>query len=74
VNAAAGSRKVEYGAETVTGLYRATKKDEHGKMRPKPFDASGEVDAYVLLEKNRHGAGGRVDLRFDGALQTWREV
>jgi len=73
VNAAAGSRKVEYGAETVIGLYRATEKDENGKPRPKPFDAAGEVDAHVLIEKNRHGAGGRVDLRFHGALQRFTE-
>lgn len=74
VNAAAGSRKVEYGAETVMGLYRKTEKDEHGKARPVGFDAAGEVDAHVLLEKNRHGAGGRVNLRFHGALQCFAEA
>jgi replicative DNA helicase len=74
VNAAAGSRKIEYGAETVWGLYRETEKDEHGKQRPKPFDAAGEVEAHLAIEKNRHGAGGRVELRFHGALQQWREV
>lgn len=74
VNAAAGSRKVEYGAETVLGLYRETEKDEHGKSRPKAFDASGEAGAHVTIEKNRHGSGGRVELRFHGALQTFREA
>lgn len=74
VNAAAGSRKVEYSAETVTGLYRKLDKDEHGKLRPAPFDATGEVDAHVLLEKNRHGSGGRVNLRFHGALQRFTEA
>ena len=74
VNSAAGSRKVEYGAETVMGLYRKTEKDENGKPRPAPFDATGEVDAHVLLEKNRHGAGGRVNLRFNGALQRFTEA
>jgi replicative DNA helicase len=73
VNAAAGSRKVEYGAETVFGLHRATVKDEYGRQRPKGFDASGEADVHLLIEKNRHGAGGRVDLRFHGALQRFRE-
>ena len=74
VNAAAGSRKVEYGAETVLGLYRETTKGDDGKPRPKPFDATGEVGAHVLIEKNRHGAGGRVDLRFHGALQRFTEA
>jgi replicative DNA helicase len=73
VNSAAGSRKVEYGAETVMGLYRDTVK-ENGRERPKPFDATGEVDAWVSLEKNRHGAGGRVALRFHGALQRFTEA
>jgi replicative DNA helicase len=74
VNAAAGSRKVEYGAETVTGLYRETEKDENGRVRPAPFNAAGEVAAHVVLEKNRHGAGGRVNLRFHGALQRFTEA
>lgn len=74
VNAAAGSRKIEYGAETVWGLYRETETDEHGKPRPKGFDAAGEVGAHLAIEKNRHGAGGRVALRFHGALQQWREA
>lgn len=74
VNAGAGSRKIEYGAETVMGLHRKTEKDEHGTPRPAPFDATGEVDAHVILEKNRHGAGGRVNLRFHGALQRFTEA
>jgi replicative DNA helicase len=75
INAAAGSRKIEYGAETVWGLYRETVTEEDGKTkRPKPFDAAGEVGAHLAIEKNRHGAGGRVALRFHGALQQWCEV
>ena len=75
VNAAAGSRKIEYGAESVWGLYRETETDETTrKPRPKPFDAAGEVGAHIAIEKNRSGSGGRVALRFHGALQTWREV
>ena len=75
VNAAAGSRKIEYGAETVWGLYRETETDEQThRPRPKGFDAAGEVGAHLAIEKNRHGAGGRVALRFHGALQQWREA
>jgi replicative DNA helicase len=78
VNAAAGSRKIEYGAETVWGLYRATEADPEDptgrKRRPKPFDNTGEVGAHLAIEKNRHGAGGRVALRFHGAQQQWREA
>jgi replicative DNA helicase len=78
VNAAAGSRKIEYGAETVWGLYRETEtltaEDGSKTTGPKPFDAGGEVGAHVTIEKNRHGPGGRVALRFHGALQQWREA
>ena len=75
VNAAAGSRKVEYGAETVLGLYRETIKDGQGRdtHRPKPFDAAGEVGAHITIEKNRHGAGGRLELRYCGRLQKFSE-
>ena len=76
VNAAAGSRKIEYGAETVLGLYRETAKDANGKdtNRPKPFDAAGEVGAHITIEKNRHGAGGRFEMRYCGRLQKFSEV
>lgn len=74
VNAAAGSRKVEYGAETVLGLYRKSERDAQGRMRPVAFDAAGEAEAHIVIEKNRHGAGESVELRFCGRLQRFREA
>jgi replicative DNA helicase len=66
VNAGAGSRKIEYGAETVIDLER----DQDARE-----DAAGEVPVTVKLAKNRNGAAGRkVELRFHGALQRFREV
>lgn len=78
VNAAAGSRKIEYGGETLLGLHRKTEKnpdDPTGKTyRPVQFDGAGEAPSYLLIEKNRHGGGGRVELKFCGRLQRFREV
>jgi replicative DNA helicase len=66
MNAAAGTRKIEYGAETVLDLARDP------EDRP---DAHGEVPVKLVFAKNRNGAAGKpVDLRFHGALQRFREV
>jgi replicative DNA helicase len=64
VNAGAGSRKIEYGAESVIDLERDADSRE---------DAQGEVPVTLKLSKNRNGAAGRkIDLRFHGALQQFR--
>lgn len=65
LSAGAGSRKIEYGAETVLDMER-----EPGKRE----NAAGEVEVAVKFAKNRHGAAGKkVELMFHGALQKFRE-
>lgn len=66
LSAGAGTRKIEYGAETVIQLRRGTDERE---------DAGGEVAIDISLEKNRHGASGKVaEVMFHGALQRFRET
>lgn len=66
LSAGAGSRKIEYGAETVLDLERA----EGARA-----DAQGEVEIKAKLCKNRHGAAGKsIALRFHGALQRFQEI
>jgi replicative DNA helicase len=63
VNAGAGSRRIEYGAETVLDLDRDPEARE---------DAGGEVPITIKLAKNRHGPAGRkIETRFHGALQRF---
>lgn len=65
LSAGAGTRKIEYGAETVLDLERDLTKRE---------DVAGEVEITVKFAKNRHGAAGKkVTLWFHGALQKFRE-
>jgi len=65
LNAAASSRKFEYGAEAVFDLNRP---------KETPPDAAGEVPVELTLQKNRNGATGKkISLRFHGALQRFRE-
>lgn len=65
LSAGAGSRKIEYGAETVFDLDAKEAALE---------DASGEKAVVLTIRKNRHGPpGGQVPLRFHGALQRFRE-
>lgn len=65
LSAGAGTRKIEYGAETVLDMERDPAKRE---------DAAGEVEITVKFAKNRHGAAGKkVNLFFHGALQKFRE-
>jgi len=60
----AGTRKIEYSAESVIEL--DSDGDGKGKL---------EVDVKLKLSKNRNGEKGRpVNLVFHGALQTFREV
>ncbi len=66
MSAGAGSRKIEYGAETVLDLERA----EGARA-----DAQGEVEIKAKLCKNRHGAAGKsIALKFHGALQRFQEA
>jgi replicative DNA helicase len=63
---AAGSRKFEYGGESVLSLSRD--KDAAG-------DAAGDAPVTLLIEKNRNGAPGKkIKLLFNGALQRFREA
>ncbi len=42
--------------------------------KPQP-DGAGEVDVTLKLVKNRNGAAGKaVPLKFNGALQSFREA
>jgi replicative DNA helicase len=65
MNAAAGSRRFEYGAETVLDL----------QAEPDAVpDMAGEIAVTLKIEKNRNGAPGRkIPLKFHGALQRFRE-
>ena len=66
LNAGAGTRRIEYGAETVLALDRKEKAVESG---------AGEVDVTLTFSKNRSGAAGRtIALQFNGAIQRFREV
>lgn len=66
LNAGAGTRKIEYGATTLIDLERDL---------DKPADAAGEVDVALTLAKNRNGAAGKkVNLKFHGALQRFRDA
>ncbi len=66
LNSGAGTRKIEYGAETVISLER--------KSETAP-DGAGDVDVTLKLAKNRHGAAGKpIPLKFNGALQSFREM
>lgn len=66
LSAGAGTRKIEYGAETVIDLQRDPKQVENG---------AGEVEINLCLHKNRHGAAGKsVQLIFNGALQSFSEL
>lgn len=63
LSASAGSRKFEYGAESVLDLHRA----EDARQ-----DAAGAVDVTLKIQKNRNGAAGRTfRLKFYGAVQRF---
>lgn len=66
LHAGAGSRKLEYGGESVLDLSRDP------DARP---DAFGKIPVELTLAKNRNGAPGRkVSLSFHGACQRFEEV
>jgi len=65
LSAGAGSRKIEYGAETVLDLSVSEDALEN---------ASGEKPVKLRFSKNRNGAAGAaVELAFHGALQRFTE-
>ena len=62
LSASAGSRKAEYGSETVISLISEDR------------TPLGLTPITLKLEKNRNGAPGRTfELVFDGPIQTFRE-
>lgn len=66
LSAGAGTRKIEYAAETVLDLDR--------RERDLPT-ADGEVSITVKIAKNRHGMTGKeLDFLFHGALQRFKEA
>lgn len=66
LNAGAGTRRIEYSAETIIDLNRSSEIKE---------DADGKVPITLRLEKNRHGAAGKkVLLKFHGATQCFSEA
>ena len=65
-SAGAGTRKIEYGTETVFDLDRDMSEKENG---------AGEFLIALKLAKNRHGNVGKsIPLQFNGGLQRFREV
>ena len=65
LNAGAGSRKIEYGTETVFDLDRDMEAQPNG---------AGEFEIKLKIAKNRHGSVGvSVPLLFNGALQQFQE-
>jgi len=66
LSAGAGSRKIEYGAESVLDL--DTEKDARE-------DSNGEKSITCRISKNRNGASGReIRLKFHGAFQRYTEA
>jgi replicative DNA helicase len=66
VGAGAGSRKIEYGSESVLSLERD---DDQG---PSP---TGDQAVTLQFAKNRNGAAGReIKLIFEGGFQRYREA
>lgn len=65
LNAGAGTRKIEYGAETVFDLDSDSKESE---------DVNGEKAIKLRIAKNRNGTAGKeIHLLFNGALQRFKE-
>lgn len=64
-NAGAGSRKIEYGAESVMSLF----------VQPGDGDAFGNKEGTLTIEKNRNGAAGTpIPVIFNGKLQRFEEA
>jgi hypothetical protein len=70
LHASKGSGDVEYKGESVIDLSPADKTNKSKTIA----DANGDTEVIASFHKNRHGAAGiRVDLKFHGALQEFRE-
>ena len=66
LNAGAGTRRIEYSAETIIDLNRSAESKE---------DTEGKVPVTLRLEKNRHGAAGKkVPLKFHGPTQCFSQA
>jgi replicative DNA helicase len=66
LSASAGTRKFEFGAETMIEL------DRDDDVQPDP---NGETLVTLRLSKNRSGApGAEIEMLFHGALQRWRQA
>jgi replicative DNA helicase len=66
LSSGAGTRKIEYGAETIISLNRDKTALPNG---------AGEVPVGLQLSKNRHGSVGDViPMLFNGALQRFSEA
>lgn len=66
LNSGAGTRKIEYSAETVLDLDRDMDEQANG---------AGEFRINLHIVKNRHGnIGVRIPLLFNGALQQFHEA
>ena len=66
LNASAGHRGFEYGAETMLEL---------GADEDAAFDALGEKTVTLKISKNRHGdTGKKIALKFHGGYQRFREA
>lgn len=75
MSAGAGTRKIEYGSETVFDLsWTKDGKNSDEPAEAPPVDGNGEVPLVVTLSKNRHGTPGKsVPLRFHGGFQRYAE-
>lgn len=69
-NSGAGTRKIEYGCETVFSIDAL---DIDKDKRP-VFDVNGETKIRLAIAKNRHGELTDITLMFHGATQSFREV
>ena len=71
INAGAGTRRIEYGAEAVLSL--DVERDKSGE--PISANGRGEKSVFLTFAKNRHGAAGkRVAMEFNGALMRFQEA
>lgn len=67
-SAGAGTRKIEYGAETVLELQAEAESEKMG------FDSNGQKDVKLRISKNRNGeTGGDISLRFEGRIQAFTQ-
>ncbi|MES2460816.1 MAG: hypothetical protein V4671_09535, partial [Armatimonadota bacterium] len=69
-NSGAGSRKLEYSAETVIGLNAVNVDADELPI----WDVDGETEVMTTIGKNRHGSTSEAPrLMFSGRLQSYEE-